>query len=474
MRRVLTIAIAALLLNVCLIDSARSADSVQITVYNQNFGVVKERREIELNKGTNVLRFEDVAKHIDATSVKFKSLTDPEGTTVMEQNYEFDLVSADKLLQKFLSKEITVITKDGKAYSGTLMSFDENQIVLMKDGAVTMVHRPDNVQDIQFPELPEGLITKPTLVWLVDAKKRGKHDTEVAYITNNINWNVDYTLVTNQDDTMIDLSGWVTINNRTGAAYKDAKLKLIAGDVHRVQPPQPVRRGLAPGAPAGAGAFEEKAFFEYHMYTLPRPTTVKDNQIKQIELLNATDVNVEKFYVYDGAIVPAYFYRGRYTDQQNYGIRTNKKVQVYLEFENTKENNLGMPLPKGKLRLYKRDEADQSLEFIGEDTIDHTPKDEDIRLKIGDAFDIVGERKVMNFKRISDKVIEETVEIEVRNHKKTEVTVRVLEHLYRWSDWEIVAGDKDYKKMDARTIEYYKDIPADGKVKFEYTVRYTW
>jgi hypothetical protein len=454
-----------------------AAENVQVTVYNQNFGVVKEQRTLDLEKGVNTLKFEDVAKFIDATSVKFKSLTDPDGTTVIEQNYEYDLVSADKLLQKFLGKSIRVITKDGKLYEGTLMSYDAGQIVLMKEDAVSMVARADNVQDIQFPELPEGLITKPTLVWNVNAGKSGKHNTEIAYITNNINWNVDYTLVTNKDDTAIDLNGWVTITNQTGASYEDAKLKLIAGDVNRIQPERASRDSFSrtefKSLPASAG-FVEKEFFEYHLYNLPRATTIKDNQIKQIELLNSTGAKVEKFYVYDGLVVPPRYYNGRYTDQANYGIETNKKVQVYIEFENKKDNKLGMPLPKGKVRLYKRDEEDKSLEFIGEDMIDHTPKDEKVRLRIGNAFDIVGERKQTNFKVISPTVVEESFEIEVRNHKKTAVMVRVVEHLYRWSEWEIVAGDKDYKKMDARTIEYYKQIPADGNVKFEYTVRYKW
>jgi hypothetical protein len=455
---------------------ARCGGSVQVTVYNQNFGVVKEQRELNLSKGLNIFRFEDVARFIDATSVKFKSMTDPEGTSVIEQNYEFDLVNANKLLDRFLGKEIKVIARNGKFYDGTLMSYDDRQLVVMKGASIAIVNRPDSVQDIQFPELPEGLITKPTLVWNIESTKDGKQNIEVAYITDNINWNVDYTLVTNRDDTMLDLSGWVTINNRTGAAYEDAKLKLIAGDVHRVEPPIAVNYAVAQQVALAdeAGGFVEKEFFEYHMYTLPRTTTIKDNQIKQIELMNSTDIAADKFFVYDGAIVPRWFYSGRYTDNRDYGIQTNKKVQVYLEFENSEENNLGMPLPKGKIRLYKRDEDDKSLEFIGEDTIDHTPRDEDIRLRIGNAFDIVGERRQTDFKAISKHVIEESFEIEVRNHKKTPVTVRIVEHLYRWSDWEVVAGDKTFKKMDSRTIEWRKDIPADGKAVLEYTVRYRW
>ena len=251
-------------------------EGVALTIYNQNFGVVREKRRVDVPEKIGTIRFTDVASQIDGTSVQFKSLTDPLAT-VVEQNYEYDLVSADKLLEKYIDKQIAVLTKDGSRYSGNLLSFDANQLVIRQDGEkaeIVMVQRGDNVKDIQFGALPEGLITKPTLVWKLATEKIGQQLIEVAYQTAGINWQADYNAVLNAKDTALDLGGWVTINNQSGATYKDAKLKLIAGDVRRVQPLQAVAMGgmrkLAM-VESGVSGFEEKAFFEYHLYTLGRP-----------------------------------------------------------------------------------------------------------------------------------------------------------------------------------------------------------
>jgi hypothetical protein len=407
--------------------------------------------------------------------VRFKSLTDPDGTAILEQNYEFDLVGASKLLSKYIDRNISVITTDGTVYEGALLSFDSNQIVLAKDrvkGPLFLIRRQDNVRDIRFPSLPEGLLTKPTLVWLLHAAKGGSHLTKVAYMTGGINWKADYTVVTNEDDTMLDISGWVTVTNKSGATYKDAKLKLIAGDVHRVTPPPaPSRYGRrAKGRAEGAAGFQEKAFAEYHMYTLPRSTTIKDNQVKQIELINKTGVKVKKIYKYRGS---AAVYYGYLVEHSNFDRSSNKKVNVYLEFENKKDNNLGIPLPGGKIRVYKRDEADKSLEFIGEDNIDHTPKDENVKILIGNAFDIVGERKKTDFKK-RGRTIDESFEIKIRNHKKEAVTVEVVEPLVRWHNWEISAKSHEFKKEDAHTIIFPVTVKPDEEVVITYTVHYSW
>ncbi|TET32762.1 MAG: hypothetical protein E3J72_18885 [Planctomycetota bacterium] len=449
-------------------------EGVALTVYNSNLAVVKEKRFIELKKGVNTVRFTDVAKSIDATSVHFKSLTDPDGTGVLEQNYEFDLVSSTKLLEKYIDKKIKVITKDGTIYEGTLMSADSAQIVLKDRGknTLSLIQRADNVKDIQFPELPEGLLTKPTLMWMVTAEKEAKHLTKVTYMTGGISWKADYTVVTNKDDTMLDISGWVTISNYCGATFKDAKIKLVAGDVHRVQPRQyaPRRKGGYEGAGRGSG-FQEKAFADYHMYTLQRPATVKDRQVKQIELLNKNEVKVKKIYKYRGAQVAYYGYRNM---DAGFGRNANKKINVYLEFENTRKNNMGIPLPKGKIRVYKRDEEDKSLEFIGEDNIDHTPKDEKVKILIGNAFDIVGERKQTNFRRLTSTSMEETFEIKIRNHKKEAVDVEVEEVLYRWVNWEIRDKNTDYVKDAAQKIIFPVKVEPDGEVVIKYTVYYRW
>ena len=478
--RRLTMIPLALALATTTLAADKPEEGVALTIYNQNFGVVRERRKVDVPEKIGTIQFTDVASQIDGTSVHFKSLTDP-SATVLEQNYEYDLVSADKLLEKYIDKQIAVLTKDGSRYSGKLLSFDANQLVIRQDGEkseIVMVQRGDNVKDIQFGALPEGLITKPTLVWKLATEKVGQQLIEVAYQTAGINWQADYNAVLNPNDTKLDLNGWVTINNQSGATYKDAKLKLIAGDVRRVQPPQSFVSGLAMRKmalnEAATGGFEEKSFFEYHLYTLGRLATVAQNQTKQIELLKAGDVPVKKIFLYDGT--PQYRFYGGLMNDASYGSEEgNKKVNVVIEVKNSKDNNMGMALPKGKVRLYKRDEADGSLEFIGEDQIDHTPKDETIKLHIGDAFDIVGERKRTNYSvDMSRHIIIESFEIRVRNHKTEAVEVLVKETLYRWNNWEITDSNQKWTKYDSNTIHFPVKVDKDGEQVITYTVRYTW
>jgi hypothetical protein len=448
--------------------AAPGEPGVSLTVYNQNFAVVKEVRTLKLPEKVSTVQFRDVAKRIDPTSVHFKSLTDPQGTTVLEQNYEFDLVSADKLLDKYVDRVIAVITKDGKKYDGTLLSFDPNQLVIQGRGGLYMVQRPDNVQNIEFGKLPEGLLTRPTLVWQVATARPGDHLTQVTYQTTGLSWQADYSAVISADDTRMDLSGWVTLRNECGAGFKDARLKLMAGDVRRVQPP--VQRAAvmlgANAAKSGAGGrgFQEKTFFEYHLYTLGRPTTVNENQVKQVELLTAAAVPVTKRYVFEPG--------GRYWHRR-YGQSNTYKVNVFIEFKNAKAAKLGMPLPKGKVRVYKRDADDGDLEFVGEDQIDHTPKDEELKLYVGDAFDIVGEKTVTARKQ-EKRWRQETITIELRNHKDQAVTVLVREHLTRGGQWTVTAKSHPFKKIDATTIEFALPVAANGKAQVTYTVDYRW
>jgi hypothetical protein len=463
-------------------DTPATADQpeegIALTIYNQDFAVVRERRKVTVEDKLGTIRFSDVAAQIDGTSVSFKSLTDPEAA-VLEQNYEYDLVSADKLLLKYIDKPLTVLTKDGSRYAGNLLSFDGNQLVIRQygeNGDLVMVQRGDNVKDIEFSSLPEGLITKPTLVWELATEKPGEQLIEVAYQTAGINWQADYNAVLNPDDTKLDLSGWVTINNRSGATYKEAKLKLIAGDVRKVQPPMMASSGMVigMGRAKAAPGFEEKAFFEYHLYTLGRPSTVADNQTKQIELLRAADVTVKKVFLYEGA--PQDRWYGALNTDAGYGSEEgNKKVNVLIELKNSQDNHMGMALPKGKVRLYKRDPADNSLEFIGEDEIDHTPKDETVRLHIGDAFDIVGERKRTDFHvDMGSHVMTESFEIHVRNHKTEPIEVLVKEPLSRWDNWEITQSSQPFEKYDSSTIHFHVKVDKDGEQVVTYTVRYTW
>lgn len=441
-----------------------------VTVYNQNFGVVRDVREIELKKGENKVLFGKVAAKIDGASLHFKSLTDPDNTMVLEQNYEFDLVNANKLLQKYIDHTVRVLTKDGKLYEGKLLGFDNAQIILSKDpkkGPIEIVARADNVTAVVCSKMPEGLLTKPTLMWKIQAEKAGKHKIKVTYITSNITWEADYTAVISKDEKLLSLGGWVTIKNNSGKRYENAKMKLVAGGVHRAPP--------KPGAPVqrragglGSGV-KGKEFFEYYLYTMPRKSTIEDRSTKQLELLNADQIACTKIFRYKGAIVP----RWGNTWDSRYGTQCNKKVDVFLSFMNAEKNNLGMPLPGGRVRVFKKDPDDGSLEMIGEDRVGHTPRDEKVELKMGSAFDVVGERKQTNFRRIADKVWEESFEIKLRNHKKEKVTVEVWERLYRSTNWEIRDESMKFEKVDASNIKFLAEVEADKEVTITYKVLYT-
>lgn len=449
------------------------------------YGIVKQERTLELGAGRSTLRFTDVAAKIDPTTVTFSSLTDPAGTHVLEQNYEFDLVSPDKLMQRFLDREITieqVLGNEVRQRTGTLVSTTGALVLKGKDGRLQIVHTPSNVM---LPELPEGLITKPTLVWELATSKAGPHRTRVSYETQGLTWWTDYNVVfaegKDANSGLLDFGAWVSIVNQSGACYPDATLKLIAGDVHRAPQPQPTfagkrGRGMAVAEMDGNQGFEEKQFFEYHLYTLGRSTTLPDNSTKQIELFPPVlKVPCEKVLVYYGL---AQGYRGFFASpmtDRNYGTQGNKKVDIYLKLKNEKEVGMGMPLPAGRIRVSKLDPADETLEFIGEDKIDHTPKNETVLIKLGSAFDVVGERKQVDFKTDSRRDwMEETIEVRVRNHKSEPVKVLVKENLYRWVNWKITESTHKYDKQDARTVHFPVTVEPDGEVTITYTVHYSW
>lgn len=434
--------------------TASKPTSIQLTIYNQNFALVKEERDMSLEKGMNLVSVQDVAASIEPSSVAFKSLTDPNAVVVREQNYQYDLVNTNTILAKSLGKRVK-ITKylDGtvKEIEGIVLSMPENGLVLQTADGIVL--NPSG--EIQVLEMPEGLVSRPTLVWKLDADKAGAQRTEISYLTNNITWSADYVAVVDPLDKYVDLTGWVTLDNKSGATYENASLNLMAGDVHRVQERQGIEMPYQAAPMAGRAAepqFTEKAFFEYHLYTLKDKTTVRDKESKQISLLTASRVPAKKIYVFDGA-------------------QNQKKVNVLMEIVNSQANNLGMPLPKGKVRVYKQ-ESDANQHFIGEDLIDHTPKDEKVRLYLGDAFDLVGERKQMTQRQISDREREESYEISLRNHKNLPVTITVVEHI--WGDWRITQSSHKYEKKDANTVEFPVEVPKDGEVKVTYTDRIKW
>jgi hypothetical protein len=446
------------------------------------YAVVKQERELALETGRSTVRFTDVAAQIEPTTVTFASLTDPAGTHVLEQSYQFDLVSAAKLMERYLDRVITVEQSRGDSvatFTGTLMSTAGGLVLKDSSGAVQVINGYTNVR---FPELPGGLITKPTLVWDIAAEKGGTHRTRVTYQTGGMTWWADYNVVFSEgkdaNSGLLDLGAWVSIINQSGAGYPDAKLKLIAGDVHRAPPPF---EAMADGRMVGKAArlergFEEQAFFEYHLYTLGRPTSLPDNSTKQIELFPAArGVPCDKVLVYYG-LAPGFrgIFPNPVTDRE-YGVQSNQKVDIYLRFKNAKPGGLGIPLPSGRVRVSKLDPADQTLEFIGEDTIDHTPKDEQVLIQLGSAFDVVGERKQTDFKvDLARHWLEEEIEITLRNHKTEPVTVIAKENLYRWVNWEITQKTQDYRKVDARTIEFPVQVKADGETIVRYRVRYSW
>ncbi|MBN2555013.1 MAG: DUF4139 domain-containing protein [Anaerolineales bacterium] len=452
-----------------------SEPGVALTVYNEGTALVRDRRQMYFDAGFNEIAFQEVAASIDPTSVLFRSVTDPEGTIILEQNYEYDLVGASALLDKYLDQDIEVITDDGTRHVGTLLSGRGDLIVQAEDGQVSVI-RLDQIREFTFPNLPEGLITRPTLVWQVVAEQAGMHDVEVTYLTGGISWNADYVVLLAADEESIDLDGWITVSNQSGTAYYDAQLKLIAGDLQRLPQEGRAAADMVFEEEMGAAmpSVEEREFFEYHLYEIPRPVTVRNNESKQIEFVSAAAVPAETFYVFDGQGCwnnPWYCgYYGYPQTDPGYGIATAQDVMVLLEFDT---DEVEADLPQGNIRLYQED-IDGSALLIGESQIDHTPEGETVRLYVGDAFDIVGERIQTDFRRLSETSLEETFEITIRNHKDEPIEVRVVEHLFRWSEWEIMNANGDYTRLDASTIEFPVSVAADGERTLRFTVRYDW
>ncbi|HET7874068.1 MAG TPA: DUF4139 domain-containing protein [Methylomirabilota bacterium] len=432
---------------------------VMVTIYNGNLGLVKDVRETRLSEGVGAVQFMDVAAQIDPTSVHLKSLTDPLAVRILEQNYEYDLLTSQKLMEKYVGRKVRLYQGNGSYQEATLLS--TNGPVYEINGQIHMGH----YGNVVLPSLPENLVSKPTLVWLLRNARPTPQRIEASYLTGGINWKADYVMVINAADARSDLTGWVTIDNKSGATYSNAALKLVAGDINRAQDRDRARRAMelaAKAAPQGAVErdFKSEGFFEYHLYTLDGRTTIKDNQTKQLSLMSATDVPVQKHFIYYGA--PDYY-------RTQYGMPiSNQKVGVYLELKNSKENRLGMPLPKGRVRVYKADTAG-SQQLIGEDWIDHTPKDERVKIKMGEAFDVVGERVQKDYKRIGPNLWEVEWEISLRNHKKEDVIVEVVEPMP--GDWEVLRASHPHEKPQAFTALWKIPVSKDGSTKLAYRIR---
>jgi len=446
--------LSIILLPTLLVAQQTEQRSIAVTVYNQNLGVVKDVRNIDIKSGISSLAITDVAQNIDPTSVHINLNGD-----VLEQNYQYDLVSLYKILAKYIDRDIKLIGDNNEIIEGNLLSASNSQIVLRKkDGGLLMLPSLTGYR-LSVGSLPEGLITKPTLLWMVHSPKSGKQDVEISYQTSGMNWHAEYVVVLNKDDSKLDLNSWVSIENNSGTTFRNAKLKLVAGDLNLVKnqnqnvyasPELYLRKNEMSG-----DQFQEKSFFEYHIYNLKRPTTLAQNETKQISLFEAQNIRVHKKYLYSN----------------NYRSRTGQqKVAVIVEFENSKENSLGVPMPKGKIRVYKSD--GESNEFIGEDMIDHTPKMEKIKLKIGDAFDILAEETQTDHKKISDKVFEDTYKITLKNRKEENVVVQVDRRL--GLNWEILKSSLPFKKDDAQNISFQVPVKKNSETELTYTVRYSY
>ena len=448
--------------------TARDRQSVNITVYNSNLGLVRETRRLTLPAGRIALRFADVTAQIRPETVNLASLTAPAGLRILEQNYQYDLLNPGKLLDKFVGREITLVLR---RYQNNTESFEPVQATLLSNnsGQVWRINgqiviNPSNISEMRFPDLPKNLVATPTLVWDLENRETGTQNIEASYLTAGMNWRADYVLLVNADDTKGDLQGWVTLTNGSGASFENARLQLVAGDVNRVSDDRTyaLAGAMARKSAESESQFQEQGFFEYHMYTLQRPSSITNNETKQVSLLEAKGFDVKKEFVVNGQ-------RYYYTGYNNPGAAIKEKVGVFIQFRNSQLNKLGMPLPAGTIRLYKKDDKGNQ-QFIGEDKIGHTPKDEDVRVKVGDAFDIVAERKQTDYKVLtSSRLYEYAYEIKIRNHKEGPITVLVNEPI--GGDWEMISSTFEAKKTAAFAAQFNVPVAKDGEATLSYRVR---
>ncbi len=447
--------------------TAKDRQSVNITVYNSNLGLVRETRRLTLPSGRIALRFADVTAQIQPETVHLGSLTAPTALRILEQNYQYDLLNPAKLLDKFVGRELTLVLR---RYSNNTESFEPVQATLLSNngGQVWRINgqiviNPTNIAEMRFPDLPKNLVASPTLIWDIENREVAAQNVEASYLTTGMNWRSDYVLVVNADDTKADLQGWVTLMNSSGTGFENARLQLVAGDVNRVSQERTYALAGAMRAKdaVSESQFQEQGFFEYHLYTLQRPTTMNNNETKQVSLLEAAGFDVRKEFVLSGQ-------RMYYQSYNNPGQAIREKVGVFVQFRNSQTNKLGMPLPAGTIRLYKKDDKGNQ-QFIGEDKIDHTPKDEDVRVKVGDAFDIIADRKQTDYKVIARNVYEYAYEIKIRNHKDVPITVVVNEPI--GGDWDMVSSTFEAKKTAAFAAQFNVPVAKDGEATLSYRVR---
>jgi hypothetical protein len=440
-----------------------------VTVYNSNVALVRDVRQVRLSNGSVDLRYMDIAAQVNPATVHIVSLTDPKQLNVLEQDYEYDLLSPQKLLQKYVGKEVTLIRLVTENNSTREVSM-KAELLADNDGPVWKVGNEIitgmGADRYVFPDLPENLYSKPTLVWLLDNHHSGEQTVEASYLTNQVNWSADYVLTVHADQKLADLNGWVTVVNQSGASFRNAQLQLVAGELNRVEPRgRTMQFAMAAKAmPAAPAQFEQEPISEYHLYTLQRPTNIRENETKQISLLAAAGAAIEKVFEVDGE---SYYYQ----NAQSPGQPIKEPVKVYIKFKNSETNSLGIPLPAGTARVYQGDSKGR-VQFIGEDHLDHTPKDEMVSLHIGNAFDVVAERKQTDFQRLGPRSVELEYEIDIRNHKPDPVTVLVNEPVT--GDWTILNSTFKYEKTAALAARFTVSVAANGEAQLKYRVRTHW
>jgi len=492
--------LAALLSLAFPLAAAAQDTAPSLTIYNQNFFVARDHLALDLRSGTNHVDFAGVTAHLEPDSVILRDLTG-RPLQILEQSYRNDPVSQELLLSFYEGKTIDFavgrnadgsdvkiegkIIRSGFVPATYINGYPQQQTSSQPIVEINGILRFGLPGEPRFPALSEDSILKPTLTWQLATAQAGKSEAEISYVSSGMTWQSDYNLVVsdgpkNSGMNSLDLVGWITMQNHCGKTFENARIRLMAGDVSKLQGPVAMKayrlEARAMDVAAAAPVVSEKAFDEFHLYTLERPATLRDNETKQVEFVRATGIQSQRLYIYDGAQTEQY---GYYSPEQvrsepGYGTASNPKVWVMQELKNSEANHLGIALPKGRLRFYRRD-TDGSLQFIGENTIDHTPKDEMIRVYTGNAFDIVGERKRTNFHvDSSQRWMDETFEIHVRNHKKEAANVRVVEHLYRWTNWKLTQQTQEFKKRDAQTVEFPVEVAANGEQVVTYTVHYSW
>lgn len=442
---------------------------LSITVYNSDIALVRDVRQLHLPRGTGSLRFMDIAATVNPATVHFRSLSEPARVSVLEQNYEYDLLEPDKLLRKYVGRDVTLVRtrQDGgstrqEEVKARLLSYNSAPVWQIGEEIVTGI----NADHIRFPELPESLFSRPTLIWTVQNDGAQKHRVEASYLAGKLAWSADYVLTVARDDKSAAVDGWVTLTNNSGTVFRNAKLQLVAGDLNRVR--QELKRAVAERADSlnfsAAAPMAQEAFSEYHLYTLDRKTTINNSQTKQVSMLDASGVPVQKRYVVEGS---QHYYR----NQQHPGSPIKDQVEVYYQFKNAEAGGLGIPMPAGIVRVYQED-AKGGVHFVGEDRINHTPKDETLNLKIGNAFDVIAERKQADFEKISDRVYEMEFEIALRNHKTVPVTVEVNEPIS--GNWRMISSSHDHTKTAAFAAQFMVPVAVDGESVLKYRVRVTY